>query len=234
MAPVYSHIRIATECAFTLIVVSVPAMEQRLTLHIVDGSSRSRAEQARLGFDLGHHCEIYSDCAELMVIPPDDGIVLARDDDDAGCAGKVLDALAQVGIWIPVIGTSAQPRPGQVVAAIKAGALDYLRLPLREERLCETLRRIEREATAYGAARRKMVEARSRIASLSPREREVLDWLAEGRSNKMIARELHISPRTVEIHRANMMTKLGAHHAAEAVRLRIEAHLDGGQKVQVG
>lgn len=59
----------------------------------------------------------------------------------------------------------------------------------------------------------------------------MLDWLAEGRSNKMIARELAISPRTVEIHRANMMSKLGAHHAAEAVRLRIEAHLDGAQAI---
>ena len=209
-------------------------MEQRLTLHIVDGSCSSRAEQARMGFEMGHHCEIYSDLAELMATPPARGIVLARDDEGVGCASEVLRVLADAGIWIPVVGTSLQPRPGQVVAAIKAGALDYLRLPLREESLSETVSRIEREAEAYGHARRKMVEARSRIAALSPREREVLDWLAEGSSNKMIARELDISPRTVEIHRANMMNKLGAHHAAEAVRLRIEAHLDGGQRVQAG
>ena len=185
-----------------------------------------------MGFDLGHHCEIYSDARELMTLPPEDGIVLARDDAGEGCAASVLHALGEAGLWIPVVGTSVEPRPGQVVAAIKAGALDYLRLPLRPERLGEMVLRIAREAAAYGVARRKMVEARSRIASLSPREREVLDWLAEGRSNKMIARELHISPRTVEIHRANMMNKLGAHHAAEAVRLRIEAHLDGGQRMQ--
>jgi DNA-binding CsgD family transcriptional regulator len=54
----------------------------------------------------------------------------------------------------------------------------------------------------------------------------VLEWLAEGCSNKAIARALGISPRTVEIHRANMMTKLGAHHAAGAVRLRIEARFE--------
>ncbi|MBL0922469.1 MAG: response regulator transcription factor, partial [Phycisphaerales bacterium] len=64
------------------------------------------------------------------------------------------------------------------------------------------------------------------LAALTPREREVLDWLAEGSSNKAIARELDISPRTVEIHRANMMTKLGARHAAEAVRLKLEAKLE--------
>ena len=77
-----------------------------------------------------------------------------------------------------------------------------------------------------GAARRRMIEARDRISSLSVREREVLDWLTEGSSNKVITRELDISPRTVEIHRANMMHKLGARHAAEAVRLKLEAKLE--------
>ena len=78
-------------------------------------------------------------------------------------------------------------------------------------------------------ARRQAQNAPSRIAALhfpgreplTRREREVLEWLSEGCSNKAIARELEISPRTVEIHRANMMDKLGATHAAEAVRLRL-------------
>ena len=64
------------------------------------------------------------------------------------------------------------------------------------------------------------------VNSLAVRLPQVLDWLAEGSSNKAIARELDISPRTVEIHRANMMNKLGARHAAEAVRLRLEAKLE--------
>ena len=208
-------------------------MTKRTVLHIVDGSCRSRADQARIGFEAGYHCEIYSDVAELMVSSPERGIVLARDDGAERVVDEVLSSLSRAGLWVPVVGTSEDPRPSQVVSAIKAGALDYLRLPLRPERLEETVRSIESEAAAYGEARRKMIEARNRIANLSPREREVLDWLAAGRSNKAIARELQISPRTVEIHRSNMMSKLGAHHAAEAVRLRLEAHLEGGQKMQV-
>lgn len=200
-------------------------MEQTQVLHIVDNSCRSRAEQARKGFDLGLHCEVYADAAELMASPPQRGVVLARDDDAEGSASEVLSLLSERSAWVPVVATSVDPRPGKVVEAIKAGALDYLRLPLRDERLLAMVARISDEADAYAAARRKVVEARNRIATLSPREREVLDWLAEGRSNKMIARELCISPRTVEIHRANMMQKLSATHAAEAVRLRIEAHL---------
>ncbi|QYJ06665.1 response regulator transcription factor [Qipengyuania flava] len=209
-------------------------MEQQQTLHIVGGSSRSRAEQAHLGFDLGHHCEIYADAAELTQRPPGQGVVLARDDPADGGAARVLRGLSVEGVWLPVVATSPDPRPGNVVAAIKAGALDYISLPIRPERLQQALSRISREADAYAATRRKMVEARSRIANLSPREREVLDWLTEGCSNKVIARELHISPRTVEIHRANMMSKLGAEHPSQAVRLKIEAHLDGGSQVVMG
>ncbi|WP_232366704.1 response regulator transcription factor [Alteripontixanthobacter muriae] len=75
-----------------------------------------------------------------------------------------------------------------------------------------------------------MIEARGRLSALSGHEREVLDWLSRGSSNKNIARELDISPRTVEIHRANMMSKLGANHAADAVRLRLEAQLEDVQE----
>ena len=94
------------------------------------------------------------------------------------------------------------------------------------DELNEALGRIGKDVDAHVQARRKMVEARNKIAMLSPREREVLDWLAEGCSNKMIGRELGISPRTVEIHRANLMSKLGTDHSAQAVRLRLEAKLD--------
>ena len=101
-----------------------------------------------------------------------------------------------------------------IVAAIKAGALDYLALPIKPDQLLRTLSKLEPEAEEFPLARRRVIEARNRIESLSGREREVLEWLSAGSSNKVIARELEISPRTVEIHRANMMAKLGAQHAA--------------------
>ncbi|WP_417319490.1 response regulator transcription factor [Erythrobacter aureus] len=194
-------------------------------LHIVGGSSRSRAEQARLGFELGYRCETYAHIAEFMERPPEDGIVLARDDPAEGGASKVLELLAEAGRWLPVIATAPRPRPLSVVEAVKAGVLDYIALPMKPERLAQSVKRISREADAYARARRRTLEARNRIASLSPREREVLDWLAEGCSSKAIARKLNISPRTVENHRANLMTKLETDRTAQAVKLQLEAHL---------
>jgi FixJ family two-component response regulator len=201
-------------------------MTRKATLHFIDSCSRQRAELSRVGFALGHHCEVYGDLSELAMHPPREGIIIARDTAEEGGVGMILDRLGQLGIWLPLIAVEVQPRPGRIVEAIKAGALDYLALPLDPERFTRCLTRIAKEAEQFGAARRRMIEARDRISTLSSREREVLDWLTEGSSNKAIARELDISPRTVEIHRANMMTKLGARHAAEAVRLKLEAKLE--------
>lgn len=201
-------------------------MAQRTILHFIDSSSRHRAEFARLGFILGYHCEVYNDTVEVGLHPPRDGVILARDvRDDGGIAGTIA-RLNQLGVWLPLIAIEEAPQLDRIVEAIRAGALDYLALPLDPDKLAECLARIQGEIEMQGEARRRMIEARDLIAKLSRREREVLDWLTEGSSNKAIARELQISPRTVEIHRANMMTKLGASHPAEVVRLRLEAKID--------
>lgn len=205
-------------------------MKHRLTLHIVDSDSRARAEGARAAFALGHHAEVYADLSELVQHPPREGIILARESAAAGGAVGLLADLSRAGIWLPLIMVAEQPEVCNVVAAIKAGALEYLELPLESDRLASVLGKVAREARAHADARSKMFDARSRVQQLSPREREVLDRLADGCSNKAIARDLDISPRTVEIHRANMMEKLGAHHPADAVRLRLEAQLEHEQE----
>lgn len=201
-------------------------MSRKASLHFIDSNSRHRAELARVGFSLGYHSEVYGELSELSAHPPREGIIIARDTPEEGGVAMILERLGRLGIWLPLIAVETDPRPGRIVEAIKAGALDYLSLPLDPDRFERCLTRIAKEAEMFGQARRRMIEARDRIASLSAREREVLDWLALGSSNKVIARELEISPRTVEIHRANMMHKLGARHAAEAVRLKLEARLE--------
>lgn len=204
---------------------TIALMQQQLILRFIDPSSRLRAELSRIAFNLGHHAEVYASADELIDHLPETGILVVRDDHETGGVPEVLRRLADAGHWLPMIATDTEPSTVRIVAAIKAGALDYLPLPLDLQRFNLTLANISVEVAAHGQARRRMIEAQSRIAFLSTREREVLQWLAAGSSNKVIARELEISPRTVEIHRANMMAKLGAKHAAEAVRLQIEADM---------
>ena len=201
-------------------------MERRHTLHVVDDDMRSRAEQARTAYALGHHAEVYDDLDELLVRPPQSGLLLVRQRALDLSLSDLFDRLGEHGIWLPVIVCAPEPALDQVVSLIKQGALDYLQLPLETNRLARSLAAVMRETRAHSAARQRLNFARTKVAALSRREREVLEWLAEGSSNKLIARELEISPRTVEIHRANMMTKLGAGHSAEAIRLWLEARLE--------
>jgi two-component system response regulator FixJ len=199
---------------------------ERTTLHIIGGDSRSRAEQARIAFALGHHAEVYADLEELLERPPNEGLVIAAHDGEPGVARELVLRLGARGLWLPVVMASSEPGLEQVVAAIKAGALDFLRLPLEMGSFARRLARILAEAGQHAERRRREVEAQRAIAMLSRREREVLELLSAGCSNKEIARWLEISPRTVEIHRGNMMSKLGAGHAADAVRLWIDAQLE--------
>ena len=198
------------------------------TVHIVALTSLVRAEQARGCFAIGYHAEIYGNYEELLAAAPRRGLVLAEDIPERGGIAQLMARMARCGFWLPVVAFSHVAEPRRVVEAVRAGALDYLAQPLAPGRLAETLAGARAEAETLGAAQREAFEARARLDRLTAREREVLDLLVAGASNKTIARELEISPRTVEIHRANMMGKLDARHAADAVRLRLAAGTGAG------
>lgn len=201
-------------------------MDHAGTIHIVASSSRERATLARHAYDLGRHAELYENSEELAACSPNAGLVLVCDDEAGGRSERLIEALARKGCWLPVVAVSETPSLEHAVAAVKAGALDYIALPFSTKTLASKLATIEAEAAAIAAGRRRAIDARRRIEELSRREREVLDLLSSGQSNKLIARELGISPRTVEIHRHNMMQKLDCDHSAAAVRMSVEAGLE--------
>ena len=208
-------------------------MAQAFTIHFVDRDTRFRAEAAREALALGHHAEVYAALDELAEHPPREGIIVARDDAADGGAAEILAQLWAMRIPLPLVASSEAASIARVVDAVRAGALDYLQLPVDRDQLASMLQRSVGRAQAETKVRQRMIEARELLNQLSEREREVLELLVDGGSNKRIARELSISPRTVEIHRANMMQKLDAGHVAEAVRLWFDARL-GEPALQAG
>jgi two-component system response regulator FixJ len=142
-----------------------------------------------------------------------------------GMDGLELQArLLQLGVSLPVIVITGQGDVQTAVRAMKAGTVDFIEKPYDDEALLGAIK------TALARAgrpdrEREAAEARQRIAELSPRERPVLDALLAGHPNKVIAYDLGISVRTVEVHRSRMMERLGARELAEAIRLAVMARL---------
>lgn len=137
---------------------------------------------------------------------------------------QVLQQLRARGSTLPVIVLTGHGDVSIAVKAMRGGAVDFLEKPFEAEQL---LSAIDKAFVAMGetseAARTDA--ARTQIANLSAREREVLEGLVAGLPNKTIAYDLGISPRTVEVHRANLMQKLGARSLSEALRITFTAEL---------
>jgi two-component system response regulator FixJ len=127
--------------------------------------------------------------------------------------------LTQRGILLPVIVITGHGDVPLAVEAMKAGAIDFIEKPFNDEKLLSAIR-VAIDRHARDAHRDDEIAAiRAKIGALSPREREVLDGLVAGLPNKTIAYDLKISARTVEVHRANLMARMGAHSLADLVRM---------------
>ncbi len=111
------------------------------------------------------------------------------------------------------------------VEAMKLGAVDFLEKPFEDERLIGMIEAAIRSAEPAAKSDAVVHDIAARIATLSPRERQVMEGLIAGLSNKLIAREYDISPRTIEVYRANVMTKMQANSLSELVRLAMRAGL---------
>ncbi|MDB5397211.1 MAG: two component transcriptional regulator, LuxR family [Rhodospirillales bacterium] len=135
---------------------------------------------------------------------------------------ELLARLKWIGLRLPVILMTGVGDIAMAVQAMKAGAADFIEKPFDDAGLLKAIA----AALSMAAGEPHHGEAAVRVGSLSPREREVLDALVAGRSNKVIAFDLGLSVRTVEVHRARMLKRLGTHSLAEAVRLAVIATLD--------
>ena len=138
---------------------------------------------------------------------------------------EVQEVLAERGITMPVIVLTGHGDVGIAVRVMKAGAVDFLEKPFEKSALLASIGVAFSRLDKSDARSLREAEARVRVAVLTPREREVLIGLANGFPNKTIAYDLDISTRTVEVHRANLMTKLEVHSLSDALRIAFSAGL---------
>jgi two-component system, LuxR family, response regulator FixJ len=128
---------------------------------------------------------------------------------------------------LPVIVMTGHGDVPLAVEAMKLGALDFLEKPFNDERLIGMIETALSQNESGSKTEALSADMAARVASLTPRERQVMQGLVTGQSNKAIARDYDISPRTVEVYRANVMTKMQANNLSELVRFAIRARIIG-------
>ena len=192
---------------------------------LVDSNFRRRAAISHCLAGTNIHVEPFESIEEMTRRWPHGSILLIGDEDDI--VHDLFAAMTASGHWLPIVAYAPEPSIPRVVRAILAGALDYLDWPFAETEVRAAISLAEISNAGIGSAKLREAMARSRVQRLTRREREVLTGVADGLSNRLIGERLEISPRTVEIHRANMLNKMGASHTSEAIRIAIEASLVG-------
>jgi two-component system response regulator FixJ len=137
----------------------------------------------------------------------------------------LLRRLKELGVPLPVIVITGHGDVPLAVEAMKAGAADFIEKPFDDDTILAAIRGAFADSASGGKRSAERAEVEERLASLSMRERQVLEGLVAGQPNKIIAHNLSISPRTVEIYRANVMTKMKAPSLSDLVRMALIAGL---------
>ena len=196
------------------------------TVFVVDDDDALRDAIATYLDAEGQACETYADADSLLVRladwPPEASGCLVLDVRMPGLSGlEVQDELNARGIAMPIIFITGYGDVPSAVRAMKGGAVDFISKPFDAEALAGRIREALRADAERRTARCELAAAQARAATLTPREREVLERVAAGQANKRVAIELGVSERTVEIHRSHLMQKMGVRHFAELVRLKL-------------
>ena len=202
-------------------------MEAKRTVHIVDDDVAVRRSARFLLQSSGYAAETWASGGEFLkaLRQVAEGCVLldVRMPDIDGL--EVQKALNARGVAMPVVILTGHADVGIAVRAMKAGAVDFIEKPFQRATLLESIERAFVRLDDRDRKARSTEEAELALKSLTPRELEVLVGLARGLPNKTIAYDLNISARTVEVHRANVMLKLGARSLSEALRVGFAAGL---------
>lgn len=198
------------------------------TVHVVDDDSAVRESLRFLLEQEGLSVQTYDSAVALLSSEPSPAGCVLTDFQMPEIDGLQLQIqLAGRGIELPVIVMTGHGDVPVAVRAMKAGAVDFLEKPFAENELFDAVFRALDHNRRTLQAGSSAADARRRIASLTPREREVLNLLVTGKSSKEIAKVLGTSPRTIDVHRARVFEKLQAETIPDLVHLVLAARPAG-------
>jgi len=199
------------------------------TVHVIDDDAALRDSIRLFLTNEGLNVQTYASALEFLgALGSLPNGCIVTDVRMPGMSGlELLGRISALGQTMPVIVVTGHADVPLAVTAMKEGAVDLLEKPFKAENLIGAVRRalelgqdaLENVANAE--------EARARLASLSTRETEVLERLVKGQPNKVIAYDMGISPRTVEVHRANVMRKTQTANLSELIRMFLNVDLGG-------
>jgi two-component system, LuxR family, response regulator FixJ len=193
------------------------------TVYVVDDDDGMRRALDTLLGTVGYRTAVFSRPSEFLVhYMPDAPGCLVLDIRMPDMSGLELQQhLNRMGSMLPVIFITGHGDVPMAVQAMKEGAFEFIQKPFRDQDLLDRIN----HALKQDAENRTMVARRAevlhRLESLTPRERQVMDLVVDGAANKVIAIDLELSERTVEIHRAKVMEKMGARSVAHLVKLHL-------------
>ncbi|HAE25970.1 MULTISPECIES: response regulator transcription factor [Hyphomonas] len=208
-------------------------MSEQKLIHLVDDDDAVRHSASFMLRHAGFAVKTYTDGVAFLEVVEDAsaGCILLDVQMPRMDGLEVQEQLNARGVAMPVIVLTGHGDVNVAVKAMKAGAVDFVEKPYEKQTLVEALNRAFQRLEERSQRDLLVDEARGKIEHLTPREREVLEGLVDGHTNKSIADSLDISPRTVEIHRANLMEKLGATSLSGVLRIAFAAGVGFGGKV---
>ena len=198
-------------------------MTHNPTVFIVDDDQEVRDAIKLLMDSVGLAAETYESARDFLDrFDPRRCGCLVLDIRMKGMSGLDLqDRLAQEEVHPPVIVITGHGDVPMAVRAVKAGAVDFIEKPFNDQLLLDAVHRaIEQDAERRGRASR-LADIQARVQRLTPREREILEWVVAGKRNKVIAIDLGISQSTVEAHRAKVMEKMEAASLSDLMRMML-------------
>ncbi len=203
-------------------------MKAEFSVYIVDDDLDMRRLCAHLLGSVGIPVELFENAeAFLQADLADRQGVLLTDVRMPGISGlELIETLARRNTSLTMLVYSGYADVPMAVRALKAGAVEFLQKPFNQQELLEKIRQARETSKQTRELRVRRGEVMGSMATLSPREREVFKLIVTGKPNKLVANDLTLSEKTVEIHRANVMRKMEADSFAQLVRMAVIAETD--------